>query len=43
MANTQGAPVWYELMTSDPDAAEAFYGRVIGWTTAPSGMPPRMM
>ncbi|MDF8334180.1 VOC family protein [Novosphingobium cyanobacteriorum] len=23
--------VWYELMTTDPDAAAAFYGAVIGW------------
>jgi len=25
--------VWYELMTSDMDAAEAFYKAVIGWTS----------
>lgn len=25
--------VWYELMTPDIDAALAFYGRVIGWTS----------
>jgi len=30
-----GRPVWYELMTSDTKAAEAFYGKVIGWTAAP--------
>lgn len=29
MANTF---VWYELMTSDVKAAEAFYSRVLGWT-----------
>ena len=23
---------WYELSTSDKEAAEAFYGRVAGWT-----------
>jgi len=23
--------VWYELMTTDTDAAEAFYGHVLGW------------
>ena len=23
---------WYELMTSDPKAAEAFYAKVVGWT-----------
>ena len=25
---------WYELMTSDADAAAAFYGQVVGWTLA---------
>jgi predicted enzyme related to lactoylglutathione lyase len=30
-----GRPVWYELMTTDPTAAEAFYRNVIGWTSAP--------
>jgi uncharacterized protein len=39
MATPQGAFVWYELMTSDPDAAAAFYTKVIGWTAADSGMP----
>ena len=28
----QGSNVWYELMTTDPDAAMAFYGSVVGWT-----------
>ena len=31
--------VWYELMTSDPKAACAFYAQVLGWSHAPSGMP----
>lgn len=31
--------VWYELMTSDVDAAGTFYGKVVGWTAADSGMP----
>jgi predicted enzyme related to lactoylglutathione lyase len=26
---------WYELMTSDPQAAEGFYTQLIGWTTQP--------
>ncbi|WP_207459347.1 VOC family protein [Azospirillum sp. SYSU D00513] len=26
---------WYELSTGDREAAEAFYGRVAGWTTQP--------
>ena len=29
--------IWYELMTSDPDAAEAFYRAVVGWKTADAG------
>jgi predicted enzyme related to lactoylglutathione lyase len=31
--------VWYELTTSDPDAAEAFYRAVVGWNTADAGQP----
>jgi len=27
--------VWYELMTSDVDAAEAFYKSVVGWNSEP--------
>ena len=35
-----GRPVWYELITSDPGAAEAFYKNVVGWTAEPfSGSP----
>lgn len=39
MANHQGDFIWYELMTTDPDAARAFYQAVVGWTieTAASG------
>ena len=34
--------VWYELMTSDVDAALAFYGKVLGWTSADfPGSPER--
>ena len=29
--------IWYELLTSDPDAAADFYGKVIGWQTQDSG------
>ena len=39
MTTPQGAFVWYELMTSDPAAATAFYTQVVGWTAADSGMP----
>ena len=32
MSNT-GAIVWYELLTTDPKAAVAFYTEVVGWKT----------
>jgi predicted enzyme related to lactoylglutathione lyase len=31
--------VWYELMTSDANAAAAFYAAVVGWNVADAGMP----
>ncbi len=31
MTNREGTPIWYELMTHDPDAAQKFYKRVMGW------------
>jgi predicted enzyme related to lactoylglutathione lyase len=34
-----GKFVWYELMTSDLDAGEKFYGDVIGWEMKDAGMP----
>lgn len=37
MANPTGGWIWYELMTSDPDAATRFYEAVVGWTV--HGMP----
>ncbi len=38
MADTSlhGRFAWYELMTTDPEAAEGFYARVVGWGTQPS-------
>lgn len=33
MATSLGRYVWYELLTSDPEAAAAFYSAVNGWTT----------
>lgn len=39
MPNPFGGFVWYELMTTDPTAAEAFYRGVIGWTARDAGMP----
>jgi predicted enzyme related to lactoylglutathione lyase len=31
MANPIGSFIWYELMTTDPDGARDFYGKVVGW------------
>ena len=31
--STRGRFVWYDLMTSDPEAAKAFYTAVMGWGT----------
>ncbi len=37
MADTSlhGRFAWYELLTTDPEAAEGFYTRVVGWGTQP--------
>jgi len=35
MASTQGDFIWYELITSDVDAAVDFYGAVLGWRPRP--------
>lgn len=35
MRNVHGTPIWYELMTADPDASKAFYDGVVGWTIQP--------
>ena len=32
---TQGTPVWFELMSTDYDAVAPFYERVFGWTLSP--------
>ncbi|OYW16108.1 MAG: glyoxalase [Novosphingobium sp. 12-64-8] len=32
MGNPPGSFIWYELMTTDADAAGAFYNAVVGWT-----------
>ena len=34
-----GKFVWYELMTTDTKAAEAFYKSVVGWSARDAGMP----
>ena len=44
----RGRFVWFDLNTSDPDAAVTFYTDVVGWGTskwqdAPPGMPPYTM
>lgn len=38
-AKPRGKFVWYDLMTTDTKAAEAFYRSVIGWDAKDSGMP----
>src|SRR5262245_32559051 len=41
MSDILGRYVWYELLTSDPARAKAFYKAVLGWTTEPfPGEPP---
>lgn len=44
-AENRGRFVWFDLMTSDPEAAKGFYTRLIGWGTQPwegSDMPYTM-
>jgi uncharacterized protein len=36
-----GRHVWSELMTTDMKAAEAFYDKVVGWTSAPFAGSPQ--
>lgn len=38
MAAPYGQFIWYELMTTDVAAAEAFYRKVVGWDAAPAGV-----
>ena len=33
MSEDRGRFVWYDLMTTDPDAAQSFYTKLIGWGT----------
>lgn len=40
--NAQGDFIWYELMTSDMDAARAFYEPVVGWTMGAAATMPGM-
>jgi predicted enzyme related to lactoylglutathione lyase len=39
MTNRHGEWVWFELLTTDADAAQRFYGDVAGWTARSSGTP----
>ena len=39
MPNKHGDFIWYELLTSDANASQDFYGRLLGWTFADSGQP----
>ena len=39
MSKPPGRFVWYELMTSDAKAGEAFYRNVVGWGAQGAGMP----
>jgi predicted enzyme related to lactoylglutathione lyase len=39
LTNSVGDFVWYELMTTDPDGAAAFYGSVVGWRIDPHADP----
>lgn len=38
MANKQGDFIWYELTTNDANAAQEFYGPLLGWDVQDSGM-----
>jgi predicted enzyme related to lactoylglutathione lyase len=38
-ADIRGRFMWHELMTTDTDAASAFYSKVMPWKTQASGMP----
>jgi uncharacterized protein len=39
MPNTHGSFVWYELMTTDAKAGEAFYSDVVGWSAEKAQVP----
>jgi predicted enzyme related to lactoylglutathione lyase len=39
MADAHGRFVWYELMTTDVEAAKAFYAEVVGWGTQDVSTP----
>lgn len=37
MANAHGDFIWYELLTTDANAAQAFYADIVGWSATDSG------
>jgi uncharacterized protein len=39
MVSSHGCFVWYELTTTDADAAQAFYADVVGWGLRDASMP----
>jgi predicted enzyme related to lactoylglutathione lyase len=39
MFDAHGRFVWYELMTTDMEAAKAFYAKVVGWGARDASMP----
>ena len=39
MVSSHGRFVWYELTTTDMEAAKAFYAKVVGWGTRDASMP----
>ena len=39
MTNHHGDFIWYELITPDPDGAQAFYGPLLGWSFKAMDMP----
>jgi predicted enzyme related to lactoylglutathione lyase len=39
MADSHGRFVWYELTTTDTEAATTFYAKVVGWGTQDASMP----
>jgi predicted enzyme related to lactoylglutathione lyase len=41
VSSVLGRPLWYELITTDMNAAEKFYRNVVGWTSAPSEVSPQ--
>jgi predicted enzyme related to lactoylglutathione lyase len=38
--HTPGSPCWFELSTSNQDAAKAYYGNLFGWSIADNDMGP---